>query len=170
MNAWLTRSLQSQTLAKRFGFFTIGTVLTVFYAQLVYAQSLERSSTVQNPYSIETILAAIIGAIITVFFLRGMYLVLTYASETYGLEGDEDLDHDSDSQENNALLYGAFGWIIGSALIIASYGWGWQFLYIGPIVCLLGPLVPVFAMKVDIEKYKRVLFSRAATRRLEPFR
>jgi hypothetical protein len=55
------------------------------------------------------------------------------------------------------LLYGAFGWILGSALIIASYGWGWRFLYIGPIICLLGPLVPILAMYGDLKKYRQIL-------------
>jgi len=90
-----------------------------------------------------------------------MYLVLTYASATYGLEEEEEEGNLEGSQENHALLYGAFGWIIGSALIITSYGFGWRFLYIGPIVCLLGPLVPIFAMNRDIQKYRQVLARRA---------
>ncbi len=68
-------------------------------------------------------------------------------------------------KENNTLLYGAFGWLVGSALIIASYRWGWQFLYIGPIVCLLGPLVPILAMKFDIGKYRQILAQRQNTYR-----
>ncbi len=148
-----------RTLVKRLSYFILGTVLTVFYAQLVHAQT--SSSIVQNPYSIETILAAIVGAIITVLFLRGMYLVLTYASETYGLEDDDHLSAAAESKENNALLYGAFGWVIGSALVIASYGWGWVFLYIGPIVCLLGPIVPIVAMNFDLRKYRKILAAKA---------
>jgi len=154
-----------RTLLKRISYFILGTVITVFYAQLVHAQSPSRSAVVQNPYSIETIVAAIVGAVITVFFLRGMYLVLTYASETYGFEDDDDLENARESRENNALLYGAFGWVIGSALVIASYGLGWGFLYIGPLVCLLGPIVPIIAMGRDIKKYREILAARGAAGR-----
>jgi hypothetical protein len=146
-----------RTLAKRVGLFALGAVLTVFYAQLAQAQTAASSST-RTVYSPETIIAAIISAVITIFFLRGMYLVLTYASETYGL-GDED-DSSNTSDENNVLLYGAFGWVIGSALLIASYGLGWEFLYLGPIICLLGPLVPIVAMQRDLKRYKQVLAAR----------
>ena len=97
-------------------------MLTVFYAGAVPAQSLPSRPLTQNPYSPTTIIAGVIAAIITIFFLRGMYLVLTYASATYGLEEEEEEGNLEGSQENNALLYGAFGWIIGSALIITSYG------------------------------------------------
>lgn len=155
INRWQT--LPYRSLIRRSSYAVLGTVLTVFYAQLVHAQTAVSPAIVQNPYSLETILAAIIGAAIAVFFLRGMYLVLTYASETYELEDDDD---SLDSEENNALLYGAFAWIVGSAIVIASYGWGWQFLYIGPIVCLLGPLVPIFAMTGDIKKYRQALTRR----------
>lgn len=155
---------QFRLLVKRLSYFILGTILTVFYAQLVHAQT-SSNTLVQNPYSIETILAAVIGAIITIFFLRGMYLVLTYASQTYGFEEEEELSDAQEAKENNVLLYGAFGWIFLSALVIASYGWGWGFLYIGPIVCLLGPIVPIIAMNRDIEKYKAAIAEKNAARR-----
>lgn len=148
---------QFRPLVKRVSYFILGTGLTVFYAQLAHAQSAGDRPVVQNPYSPETIIAAVIGAIITVFFLRGMYLVLTYASETYGLDDDD--DHVNDA-ENNRLLLGAAVWVVGSALIIASYGLGWGFLYIGPIICLLGPIVPILAMKLDLQKYREILAHR----------
>ncbi|TRU80244.1 MAG: hypothetical protein EWV76_23775 [Microcystis novacekii Mn_MB_F_20050700_S1] len=150
-----------RTWAKRLGYFLGGTMLTVFYAGAVPAQSLPSPSLTQNPYSPTTIIAGVIAAIMTIFFLRGMYLVLTYASATYGLEDEEQEGNLEGSQENHALLSGAFGWIIGSALIITSYGFGGRFLYIGPLVCLLGPLVPIFAMNRDIQKYRQVLARRA---------
>jgi len=162
---WTTIPPHVRSRAKQFAYFGLGTGLTIFYAQIVHAQSSSDRSLVQNPYSLETILAALAGAVITILFLRGMYLVLTYASETYDLEDDEDVEGASHRQENDPLLYGTFGWIIGSALVIASYGWGWRFLYIGPILCLLGPVVPIVAMNLDIKKYKRVLADRAASRR-----
>ncbi|HEY9644204.1 MAG TPA: hypothetical protein V6C57_27165 [Coleofasciculaceae cyanobacterium] len=156
-----TISLPLHPLVKRISYFILGTVLTVFYAQVGHAQSSGSPAITQNPYSVETILAAVMGAVITLFFLRGMYLVLTYASETYGFGDDDDLDSSDEVQENNALLYGAFGWVAGSALVIASYGLGWGFLYIGPIVCLLGPVVPIVAMNLDIKKYREILAARA---------
>ncbi|MFM7883161.1 MAG: hypothetical protein ACKO8H_15510, partial [Microcystis panniformis] len=79
-----------RTWAKRLGYFLGGTMLTVFYAGAVPAQSLPSRPLTQNPYSPTTIIAGVIAAIITIFFLRGMYLVLTYASATYGLEEEED--------------------------------------------------------------------------------
>jgi hypothetical protein len=159
VNSFLqTMSVQVRRF-KQIGYFILGTVLTIFYAQFAHAQGSGSSAIIQNAYSIETILAAVIGAVITIFFLRGMYLVLTYASQTYGLE-DDDLDDSGETEENNALLYGAFGWIVGSALVIASYGLGWGFLYIGPIVCLLGPIVPIVAMNLDIKKYREILAAR----------
>lgn len=153
-----------RTLAKRLSYFLLGTGLTVFYAQIGYAQSTASSTPIRTAYSVPTIVAAIIAAIITVFFLKGMYLVLTYASETYGLE-DED-EHLSTSGENDSLLFGAVFWIVGSALIIASYGWSWQFLFLGPIICLLGPIVPIVAMNADIKQYKQRLTNRALRRSL----
>lgn len=149
-----------RTLAKRLSYFSFGSILTVFYAQLGHAQSTGSQPITQNPYSFETIVAAAIGAVITIFFLKGMYLVLTYASETYGLE-DDDSDFDEE-KENNALLWGAIAWVVGSAAVIASYGLGWGFLYIGPILCLLGPVVPIFAMNGDLKKYRKVLAARTA--------
>jgi hypothetical protein len=155
-------------LARRLAYFVAGTLLTFFYAQIGQAQNTANTPIVQNPYSVETILAALIGAVITIFFLRGMYLVLTYASQTYGISDDQDEDTAEIHRENNLLLYGAFGWILGSALVIASYGWGWQFLYIGPILCLLGPLVPILAMYGDIKKYRQILADRVFSTSWKP--
>jgi hypothetical protein len=152
--------LRFRALAKQISFFVLGTVLTVFYAQLVHAQT-PAGSTIRTAYSAETIIAAVVGAVITIFFFRGMYLVLTYASQTYGL-GDEDEDLSDTSRENNTLLYGAFVWVIGSAIVIASYGFGRGFLYLGPLICLLGPIVPIIAMERDLKRYRRALADRSA--------
>jgi hypothetical protein len=153
---------QFHTLVKRISYFSFGTGLTIFYAQIAHAQSPASTVPVRTPYSATTIIAAIIAAVITVFFLRGMYLVLTYASETYGLENED--EHLSTAGENNFLLLGAAFWLVGSAIIIASYGLGWQFLFLGPIICLLGPLVPIFAMRLDIKNYREILRKRTAER------
>jgi branched-subunit amino acid transport protein len=52
---------QFRTLAKRISYFILGTVLTVFYAQIVHAQSAGSNAPVSNPYLIPTIIAAIIA-------------------------------------------------------------------------------------------------------------
>lgn len=153
---------QFRTLVKRISYFILGTGLTVFYAQIVHAQTASSSTPVRTPYSVATIIAAVIAAVISVFFLKGMYLVLSYASQTYGLE--DEADHLDTAKENDSLLFGAVSWVVGSAIIIASYGWGWQFLFLGPILCLLGPLVPIFAMNVDIKNYQKKLMDRARRR------
>jgi|GEM_PF-5979977 len=154
-----------RTWVKRISYFIVGTVLTVFYADLVHAQGSNHRTITQTPYTWQTILTAIIATVITIFYFRGMYLILTYAAETYNFEDEDDLHRPDTSEENNGLLYGTFGWILGSAIVITSYGWGWRFLYIGPIVCLLGPLVPIIAMQFDIQKYKQILSFRQPSRR-----
>lgn len=150
-----------RALTKRVIFFVLGALLTVFYAQIVQAQT-AANTPARTAYSPTTIIVALISAVITLFFIRGMYLVLTYASETYGLD-DED-DDTNPAKENNALLFGAFIWVVGSAILIASYGLNWRFLYLGPLVCLLGPIVPIVAMELDLKRYRRTLAARAARR------
>lgn len=121
-----------------------------------------------SPYSLETIITAVIGAIITIFYLRAMYLVLTYASKTYGLD-DQDLDEDDDQESttDNMLGFGAFLLVVVSGFIIAAYGFGWGFLYLGPIICLLGPIVPIIAMELDIKRYKKILASKAVRQTIQ---
>jgi cell division protein FtsX len=157
-NIWQVLPPQWRIPVQRSAYFLLGSGLTLFYAQLVQAQTNPSSPPVRTAYSLETIVAAIFGAIITVLFLRAMYLVLTYASQTYGLEEEENIDT---SDENPTLIWGAVGWSVGSALIIASYGWGWGFLYLGPIICLLGPLVPIVAMELDLKNYRAILSDRS---------
>lgn len=148
-----------RAIARRITYFTLGTILTFLYAELVQAQTPGANAVTRTPYSPETIIGALIAAVISIFFLRGMYLVLTYASATYGIEHEET---ETSSKENDFLLFGAFAWVVGSALIIAAYGIDWRFLYIGPIICLLGPVVPIVAMELDLKRYKRSLASRRA--------
>jgi hypothetical protein len=98
----------------------------------------------------------IVGLIITVFYIRGMYLVLHYASETY----DADFDFAASTgvdRARNGIIVGSLLLVVISALIISSYGWASLFLYLGPILCLLGPIVVIVSMEVDLKKYKQVL-------------
>jgi hypothetical protein len=102
--------------------------------------------------------AVAIGALLTVLYVRGMYLVLHYASATYSISLDrvDDADYSS-SRERLLLSFGSVVLVVLSALIIASYGFGWQFLYIGPALSLLGPIVIIASMESDLRKYRRAL-------------
>ncbi len=83
----------------------------------------------------ETIVAAVLGAIITIFFLRGMYLVLTFASKTYGLE-DKDTNN---STENSLLFLGLLdGFLVQLLLLLLWMGMAVSLHW--PILCLLGLL------------------------------
>ncbi|MGV2389489.1 MAG UNVERIFIED_CONTAM: hypothetical protein LVR29_18355 [Microcystis novacekii LVE1205-3] len=129
-----------RTWAKRLGYFLGGTMLAVFYAGAVPRP--------KSPYSFPNSKSLFPDHHYRRCSRRyhhdflsagNAIFVLTYASATYGLEDEEQEGNLEGSQENHALLSGAFGWIIGSALIITSYGFGGRFLYIGPLVCLLRP-------------------------------
>lgn len=111
----------------------------------------------QSGVSTATVLSVIVGLIITAFYLRGMYLVLHYASETYDVDFDFVADADSNSKARNILILGSFLLVVISALIISSYGWASLLLYIGPILCLLGPIVVIVSMEIDLKKYKQAL-------------
>lgn len=104
------------------------------------------------------LLSIIIGAILTVFYVRGMYQVLHYASETYSIDFDDPTKIPLTNQKaSKLLLFGSAMLVVLSALIISSYGWGSAFLYVGPILCLLGPIVVIVSMALDVRKYKQVL-------------
>lgn len=107
--------------------------------------------------------AVVIGAFLAVLYLRGMYLVLHYASATYNVSLDrvDDAEYSS-NRERNLLSFGSLALVVLSALIIASYGLGWPFLYIGPALSLLGPIVIIASMESDLRKYRRVLGEAAA--------
>lgn len=150
---------------RRITYFLLGIFLALFLAHPSQASSGVNDA--NNALSTETILALAIGGVISVLYIRGMYLVLSYASKTYDLEEDtNEAEGYKSSFANKILLFGSFLLVVVSAWIIASYGFNWIFLYIGPILCLLGPLVVIFSMEVDLKKYKKVLASKSA-RQLE---
>lgn len=102
--------------------------------------------------------AIVLGLILTVLYLRGMYLVLHYASETYGVSLDAVDDAEYSSRREQRLLYiGSLLLVVLSALVISSYGFGWFLLYLGPILSLLGPVVIIVSMAVDVRKCRRAL-------------
>ncbi|MGC3989059.1 MAG: hypothetical protein QM796_05120 [Chthoniobacteraceae bacterium] len=99
-----------------------------------------------------------IGAVLALLYLRGIYLVLHYASATYDLNLNPVDDEDYSSKGERRLLYiGSLFLVVLSGLVISSYGWGWLFLYLGPAITLFGPLVIIISMEVDIRKYRRAL-------------
>lgn len=140
----------------RVGGVVLGTLLVALYAQSSWAQSTAQA-TPPSVYSPATLLTLAATVVITALYLRGMYLVLTYASQTYSYDDDDDHYEGNSTQANGWLIGGATALVVISALIIASYGWGWVFLYIGPILCLLGPLVVIFAMEADLKRYRQAL-------------
>jgi hypothetical protein len=87
-----------------------------------------------------------------------MYLVLHYASKTYDLSLNEVDDAEYSSKGERRLLYvGSIALVALSGLVISAYGFGPLFLYIGPALTLLGPIVIIVSFEVDIRKYRRVL-------------
>jgi hypothetical protein len=102
--------------------------------------------------------AIALGLILTVLYLRGMYLVLHYASETYGVSLDAVDDAEYSSRSERRLLYiGSVLLVVLSGLIISAYGFGWFLLYVGPALSLLGPLVIIVSMAIDVRKCRRAL-------------
>jgi hypothetical protein len=102
--------------------------------------------------------AIVLGLILTILYLRGMYLVLHYASETYNVSLDAVDDAEYSSRSERRLLYiGSLLLVVLSALVISSYGFGWFLLYLGPILSLLGPIVIIVSMAIDVRKCRRAL-------------
>ena len=102
--------------------------------------------------------AIVLGLILTILYLRGMYLVLHYASETYNVSLDAVDDAEYSSRSERRLLYiGSVLLVVLSALVISSYGFGWFLLYVGPVLSLLGPIVIIVSMVIDVRKCRRAL-------------
>jgi branched-subunit amino acid permease len=102
--------------------------------------------------------AIVLGLVLTLLYLRGMYLVLHYASETYSVSIDAVDDAEYSSRSERRLLYiGSLLLVILSALVISSYGFGGFLLYAGPVLSLLGPVVIIVSMTIDVRKCRRAL-------------
>lgn len=158
-------NLISQTVRKyyrRWLAFTLGLVLVGLvsqYSQVGATSATATSSTTNQGISPIVVIFVAIAIIPGVFYIRGMYLVLSYASRTYGLE-DDPSSHNESPASTNLLILGSALLVVGSAIIISAYGWASQFLYIGPVLCLLGPLVIIFSMEVDLKRYRQQLVAR----------
>ena len=102
--------------------------------------------------------AIVLGSILTVLYVRGMYRVLHYAAETYHVSLDAVDDAEYSSRREQRLLYiGSLLLVALSALVISSYGFGWFLLYLGPVLSLLGPVVIIVSMAIDVRKCRRAL-------------
>jgi hypothetical protein len=110
-----------------------------------------------------TLLFLIVGALLSVVFLYGMWRILDLASRTYGLSAT---DNSSDTP-NWLLAVGSGLLLAGSALLIASFGWAPAFLPIGPVLSLLGPVVIIVSFAYDIGRYRAQLAEAARQRPTE---
>lgn len=154
---------------KRVGYFSASAGAFILLSQAAQATSSNPAATaVQKGLSVDTILAILIGVIISIFYIRGMYLVLHYASETYdiGFDINTDVPYKRETA-SRILIVGSLLLVVVSALIISAYGWASLLLYIGPVLCLLGPIVVIVSMEIDVHKYKQALkYHNAAQRSL----
>jgi len=149
---WLHRFTNKRT--RRFLYSGLIATLSLILAQAARAAS--GNPRASQGVSTATILAVIVGVVISGFYIRSMYLVLHYASETYDVDFESSGASDR-SKSNNSLILGSFLLVVLSAFIISSYGLGSLFLYIGPILCLLGPIVVIISMEADLKKYRQAL-------------
>jgi len=149
-------------LLKRLSYFSLGLLVFLAIAQYYYPAEASNGAATNKPLTLDTTAFVAIGVILTILYIRGMYLILSYASKTYGLEEDSSRTY-GETAANKILFFGSFVLVAGSALIISAYGWAPIFLYVGPVLSLLGPLVIIISMEVDLKRYKRQI----ANRRLE---
>ncbi|HEY9643910.1 MAG TPA: hypothetical protein V6C57_25695 [Coleofasciculaceae cyanobacterium] len=158
---------QLEQWAKRGIYCGTSAVVLILLSQVAQAASPSPvGSAAQQGLSADTILAIAIGIIISILYLRGMYLVLHYASETYdiGFDINTDVQYKRETA-GKALIVGSLLLVVVSALIISAYGWAALFLYSGPVLCLLGPIVVIVSMEIDVHKYRRALKQRAVEQR-----
>ena len=89
-----------------------------------------------NGLSIPPVLLIIVGAVISIFYIREMYLILHYAWESGAInidfEPELEVRHDA-SSANKTLLYDSAMLVVLSALIAPPMAGAGLFLYIGPV-------------------------------------
>jgi hypothetical protein len=92
-----------------------------------------------NSYvSAATAITIIVGAIISLFYLRYMWLALQRVAVTLN---DPD-EGQSDSFGHSFI--GAIVAVLSSALAISSYGYAPQFLYVGVLLALASPIAVTY--------------------------
>lgn len=146
---------------KLIAYFCLGTITPIILMQIAQAAG---SSTGGNvvaanrglaPYAT---IALVIGGVFLVLYVRAIYLVLTYAAKTYAIDIDfTPPSKYGESIANRMIAFGSALLVVGSALIISSYGWGPWFLFTGPTICLLCSSVILVSIEIDIRKYKETL-------------
>lgn len=145
---------------KLIAYFCLGTITPLILMQITHAAGSNTASNVAAakglaPY---VTIALVIGVVFLVLYIRAIYLVLTYAAKTYAIDIDFSPPSKYDGAiANRIIAFGSALLVVGSALIISSYGWGPWFLFTGPTICLLCSSVILISMEVDIKKYKEIL-------------
>jgi small-conductance mechanosensitive channel len=92
-----------------------------------------------------TIIALVIGIIITVFYLRYMWLVLQRVARTL----DDPDDGKSDGFAHSFI--GAIVAVVASSLAIVAYGLAPQFLYVGIALALASPIAVAYTFKRELD-------------------
>lgn len=92
-----------------------------------------------------TIIALVIGIIITVFYLRYMWLVLQRVARTL----DDPDDGKSDGFAHSFI--GAIVAVVASSLAIVGYGLAPQLLYLGIGLALASPIAVAYTFKRELD-------------------
>jgi small-conductance mechanosensitive channel len=92
-----------------------------------------------------TIIALVIGIIITVLYLRYMWLVLQRVARTL----DDPDDGKSDGFAHSFI--GAIVAVVASSLAIVAYGLAPQFLYVGIALALASPIAVAYTFKRELD-------------------
>ena len=103
-------------------------------------------------FSFQTGFFLIVGIIISAIYLQKMLSILKNSAATY------DLDQQDESKDT--FHYSFLGTIISvtfSALVIWAYGLRAFFLYLGPVLCLLSPLVLIYCMSVELSRFREIM-------------
>lgn len=110
------------------------------------------SSTANSSFfvSIETAVFFFIGVVIFFFYIKGMAGVLSNAAKTYSTYIETSQDTYTNGLVKTILA------VIASAVVIASYGLGSFFLYLGPVLCLLSPIGIIYFMYLDIQNSEQI--------------
>lgn len=144
-------------------YFLLGAVSPIILMRAAQAASSSVDASANRGLAPYAIAAALIGSVFFVLFVRAIYLILTYASKTYEIVDFSPPPKHNAAFANQIIAFGSALLVVGSALVISSYGWASWFLFLGPTICLLCPTIILVSMELDIRKYKEVL---AAERRV----
>ena len=95
--------------------------------------------------SLSLITTTVVGIVLCVVYLRDLYAVLQKsARERFEPPPAED-------DRFRRSLVGAIGALIASIVLTMCYGFSPEFLYVGPIVCLLIPVALIYCMREELK-------------------